>query len=133
MRWLDRPARRLVDQPPGHDHARGQLDRLLDRLEPFGVIDNDCVGEEPVDSRPRVDADLVERPLRNAIDAEPARGVGPGGDGGMRRRVGDLDDGTFDRLAGPLQPDDARERLGRAGDVVEGRADELRPLGVVAR
>ena len=27
IRGRDRPARRLVDQPPGHDHPRGHLDR----------------------------------------------------------------------------------------------------------
>ncbi len=51
----------------------------------------------------------------------------------MRPRVDAPDDGAFDRLAGPLQADDADDRLGRAGDVVEGRADELRTLRVVAK
>ena len=113
----DGPAGRLVDQPPGHDHPRGHLDRRLDRLEPLGVVDDRRVAEERVDPRPRVDAELIELPLGQAVEAEAARGVGPGGDGGMRRRVGALDDGAFDRLARPLQADDADDRLGRAGDV----------------
>ena len=128
--WWDHPARHLVDQPSGHDHPRGHLDRRLDRLEPLRVIDNLRAAEERVDPLPRVDLDLVEFRLRHPIEAEAARGVGPGGDGGMRPRVGAPDDGAFDRLAGPLQADDADDRLGRAGDVVEGRADELRPLRV---
>ena len=39
--------------------------------------------------------DLVELALGHPIEAEAARGVGPGGDGGMRPRVGGPDDGAL--------------------------------------
>ena len=74
------PARRLVDQPPGHDHPRGHLDRRLDRLEPLGVIDDLPAAEERVDPLPRVDAAIGRtppsaRPSRRKRPAASVRAV----------------------------------------------------------
>ena len=128
MPWWDHPPNDLVDQPSGHDHPRGHVDRRVDRLEPLRVMDTLRAAEERVDPLPRDDLNFVGFRLRHPIKAEAARGVGPGGDGGMRPRVDALDEVAFDRLAGPLQADDADDRLGRSGDVVEVAPDELASL-----
>ena len=127
VRGPDGPAGCLVDQAPGNDHAAGDLDGRLDRLEPLGIADGKRRGVEVrLDARPGLGAELIHPGLGQAENPESPVLVGPGVDPGPRRRFDPPDGDSRRGPARPLDPDDADDRLARSDDQLEGRAVERR-------